>query len=310
MTATGLEVFDKTLQTTNVWLKEIGELIGPDRQRCYHALRAVLFALRDRLMPDEAAHLAAQMPLLIKGVFYDGYKPAGKPHKIRSRQEFLHKINEHLTQIGPIGAEDAARAVFRVLDRHITRGELEEVKLSLPQDIRTLFPAQPEPRTRIKTFEDMYICELQELVSVEEQLGQALSGIVHAVSNASLRTTLARHQQGTAAQKGRLMVILKKHGANLNTHTDQALLALLRETDKMRTILKGGALRDAGLLASIQRLKHYEIAAYGTAAALAGQLGLRDEQRMLHQSLEEEKEMDLQLTQLAKAGVNQNALPA
>ena len=52
MSATGLEVFDKTLQTTNTWLKEIGDHIGPDRQRCYHALRAVLFTLRDRLTPD------------------------------------------------------------------------------------------------------------------------------------------------------------------------------------------------------------------------------------------------------------------
>ncbi len=61
MSTTGLDVFDKTLQTTNIWLDEIGECdgIGPDRQRCYHALRAVLFALRDRLTVEEAAHLAA-----------------------------------------------------------------------------------------------------------------------------------------------------------------------------------------------------------------------------------------------------------
>ena len=54
MSATGLDVFDKTVQTTNTWLKEIGEQIGPDRQRCYQALRAVLFSLRDRLNAGEA----------------------------------------------------------------------------------------------------------------------------------------------------------------------------------------------------------------------------------------------------------------
>jgi uncharacterized protein (DUF2267 family) len=59
MSATGLEAFDKTLQTTNTWLKQIGAPIGPDRQRCYHALRAVLLTLRDRLTLDEAAHLSA-----------------------------------------------------------------------------------------------------------------------------------------------------------------------------------------------------------------------------------------------------------
>ena len=138
MSSTGLDVFDKTLQTTNIWLNEIGEDIGPDKQRCYHALRAVLFSLRDRLTPDQAAHLAAQLPIFVRGVFYDGYRPAGKP--IRSRDEFLQKIGEQLAQIRPVGADDAARAVFKVLDRHIARGEIDEVKQALPQDIRTLFP--------------------------------------------------------------------------------------------------------------------------------------------------------------------------
>ena len=78
----------------------------------------------------------------------------------------------------------------------------------------------------------------------------------------------------------------------------------------MFTILQGQDLRDAGLIASAQKLEHYEIAAYGTAAALAGQLDLRDEQRTLHDSMEEEKEMDIQLTQLAKGEVNQDALAA
>jgi uncharacterized protein (DUF2267 family) len=142
MAATGLEVFDKTLQTTHTWLNEIGEEIGPDRQRCYQALRAVLFALRDRLPPDEAAHFAAQMPLLVRGMYYDGYRPAGKPEKIRSRDEFLTKVAENLGQIRPIDTEDATRAVFKTLQRHVGGGELEEVKQSLPQEIRTLFPAQ------------------------------------------------------------------------------------------------------------------------------------------------------------------------
>jgi ferritin-like metal-binding protein YciE len=86
--------------------------------------------------------------------------------------------------------------------------------------------------------------------------------------------------------------------------------ALVRETEKMLSMLKGNDLRDAGLIASAQRLEHYEIAAYGTAAALAGQLDLRDEQRTLHESLEEEKKTDLLLTQLAKREVNQDALAA
>jgi uncharacterized protein (DUF2267 family)/ferritin-like metal-binding protein YciE len=307
MSATGLEVFDKSLQTTNLWLKEIGEHVGPDRHRCYHALRAVLFALRDRLTPQEAAHLAAQMPTLIRGVFYEGYRPAGKPEKIRSRQQFLQKISDHLGQMRPIGAEEAARAVFRVLDRHIDGGELEEVKASLPHDIRTLFPAEPEPRTRIGNFQDMYLCELQELVSAEDQLAQVLPRFGEKASNPELRNILLSHRDDTLQQKQRLTHVLQKHGADPDAHADQALHALLRETSKMLTILKNDGLRDAGLIASVQKLKHYEIAAYGTAAALAGQLGLRDEQIALHESLEKEKQIDLRLTQLAKGEVNQHA---
>lgn len=140
MSATGLDVFDKTLQTTNTWLKELGEQIGPDRQRCYQALRAVLFSLRDRLNPNEAAHLAAQLPILVRGIYYEGYRPAGKPERIRSRDEFLEKIGEYLKHVRPLGADEAARAVFKVLDHYVDPGEISEVKQALPQDIRALFP--------------------------------------------------------------------------------------------------------------------------------------------------------------------------
>jgi uncharacterized protein (DUF2267 family) len=103
-------------------------------------LRAVLFALRDRLAPTEAAHLAAQMPTLIRGIYYEGYRPADKPKTIRSRDEFLASINAHLKNVRPIDSADAARAVFKVIQRHIAKGEIEEVKQALPQDIRELFP--------------------------------------------------------------------------------------------------------------------------------------------------------------------------
>jgi ferritin-like metal-binding protein YciE len=78
----------------------------------------------------------------------------------------------------------------------------------------------------------------------------------------------------------------------------------------MLPMLQGDDLRDAGLIASIQRLKHYEIAAYGTAAALAGQLELRDDQDILLESLEEEKLTDVELTALAEREVNPDALTA
>ena len=86
--------------------------------------------------------------------------------------------------------------------------------------------------------------------------------------------------------------------------------ALLNETEKVLSLLEDDNLRDAGLVASAQKLEHYEIAAYGTAAALASQLELRDDQRMLHDSLEEERKTDAALTKLAKGEVNQDAAAA
>lgn len=140
MSATGLEVFDKTLQTTNLWLKEIADETGPDRKRAWHALGAVLRALRDRLTLDEAAHLGAQLPLLIRGLYYDQWRPAAQPVLARKREEFLALVAAGLSDIGPIDPEEASRAVFKTIDRHVARGEVDEVKQTLPQEIRSLWP--------------------------------------------------------------------------------------------------------------------------------------------------------------------------
>jgi ferritin-like metal-binding protein YciE len=163
---------------------------------------------------------------------------------------------------------------------------------------------------QLNSFRDMYIAELQELVSVEEQLAESLLRMAGVASHPSLKDALIHHRDQTQMQKERLESILQRHGANPTAHTDQAMQALVSETEKMLGMLKGNDLRDAGLIASAQKLEHYEIAAYGTAAALAGQLDLRDDQRMLHESLDEEKQADVLLTKLAKGEVNRDALAA
>jgi ferritin-like metal-binding protein YciE len=162
----------------------------------------------------------------------------------------------------------------------------------------------------ISTFKDMYLAELQELVSVEEQLAEALLRVAAAASHPALKDALVDHHAETLAQKERLLAILRTHGVDPAAHVDQAMEALIRETRKMLGILEGDDLRDAGLIASIQKLEHYEIAAYGSAAALAGQLELRDDQMLLHDSLLEEKEADARLTDIAKGEVNPDALAA
>jgi uncharacterized protein (DUF2267 family) len=118
MSTTGLEVFD-SIHKTNSGLKEIAQSLGPDRRASYHALRAVLQALRDRLTVDEAVHLGTSCQCS-SAESNDGLHLAGKPDRVRSREELLQRINDrlHLASIGP---EDAARAVFKVLVHHPCR---------------------------------------------------------------------------------------------------------------------------------------------------------------------------------------------
>jgi uncharacterized protein (DUF2267 family) len=139
MSATGLAVFDETVQKTNTWLKKIAQALGSDRHRAYQALRAVLHCLRDRLTIDEAAQLGDQLPMLVRGIYYEAWHPAGKPEKIRSRGDFLARIAIYVTH-APIEPESAARAVFQALENHVAPGEISDVIQVLPQDIRTLWP--------------------------------------------------------------------------------------------------------------------------------------------------------------------------
>jgi ferritin-like metal-binding protein YciE len=163
---------------------------------------------------------------------------------------------------------------------------------------------------QIKKFKDMYLAELQELVSVESQLGDLLKRAAEAASHPSLKDALKRHCLETLQQGDRVRSILQKHGADAQVHTDQAMQAIVAEAEKMMRILQGDDLRDAGLIASAQKIEHYEIAAYGSAAALAGQLDFRDDQKQLQAIMEEEKRADKLLTELAKAEVNQDAAAA
>ncbi len=140
MTQTSLAPFDSTLQTTNIWLNDVLERLGwQDHHRAYHALRAVLHALRDRLPVDQVAALAAQLPMLVRGFYYEGWHPHGKPVKERHKEEFLAHIAAAFRDEPDVDPEQVTRAVFQVLSNHVSSGEIEGVKRSLPTEIRSLW---------------------------------------------------------------------------------------------------------------------------------------------------------------------------
>lgn len=138
MSLTGTAAFDSTMHTTNVWLNEIMEQMAwTDRQRAYHALGAVLHALRDRLSVEHVAAFAAQLPLLVRGLFYEGWHPGGKPLKERKKEEFLAHVSAAF-QDPSIDSEPVCRAVFQVVARHVSRGEMGHLEHILPVEIRSL----------------------------------------------------------------------------------------------------------------------------------------------------------------------------
>ncbi len=140
MTTAGLEVLDSTIHKTHQWINDIArELPCPDRHVAYIALRAALHALRDRLTVEEAVHLGAQLPMLIRGLYYEGWNPSGKPIKWH-KPEFLASIRDGFRGREEPDPEAVARAVFSVLAHHVSAGEIKDVTHILPRKLRELWP--------------------------------------------------------------------------------------------------------------------------------------------------------------------------
>jgi uncharacterized protein (DUF2267 family) len=143
MSATGLDVFDKTLQTTRIWLDEISATIGPDRQLAWKVLSVVLHKLRDRLPVQLSAHLSAELPLLVRGVYYDQFEPVRQPTDWEL-DAFVHEVSEWLSDVRPVDPRAAMRAVFSVLSRHIPSGQITKIQAALPEDLRAFWTAAEE----------------------------------------------------------------------------------------------------------------------------------------------------------------------
>lgn len=142
---THIPVFDKTEQKTMHWIRNVSANMGStDMQRSFAILRAVLHATRDRLRPAEVAEFGAQLPMLIRGFYYEGWHPQDKPDKRRHKAQFLEEIHRDVPTLDHTQLERAATAVFETLESEMPGGELEQVRHALPEELRELWPA---PRT-------------------------------------------------------------------------------------------------------------------------------------------------------------------
>lgn len=128
------------VQQTQEWLKELrdnGDLA--DEATAYSVLRAVLHQLRDRLTPEEAVDLAAQLPLVVRGVYFEGWKPGQTPEKVHSKEQFLREVTKKLRPHA-IPPEPAVRDVFALLAHHCDPGEIGDVIAQFPAELKELWP--------------------------------------------------------------------------------------------------------------------------------------------------------------------------
>jgi len=142
MSNTGLKQLDHAVNSVNIWLAEIMDKLDVDRSTAWHALGAVLHTLRDRLTTDEIRHLGAQLPLIIRGLFFDQWTNPKRSPKIHNRVDFLARVKKRLNA-EKVDAGAATTVIFGVLSRH-PKGEVQKILKNLPLSLRKLAPTVAE----------------------------------------------------------------------------------------------------------------------------------------------------------------------
>ncbi|KWV16337.1 ferritin-like domain-containing protein [Xanthomonas translucens] len=159
----------------------------------------------------------------------------------------------------------------------------------------------------IKTIDDLFLHELSDIYSAEKQLSKALPKLARASTNPALRAAFETHLEETQGQIERIDQIVEKLELRLKRIKCAAMEGLVEEGKEVIESIEAGPVRDAALIGGAQKVEHYEIASYGTLAAMAKQLGKTDALKLLLETLEEEKSTDEKLTMLAEQGGNQDA---
>lgn len=141
MTTSTVSTLEQTIHKTNAWIGELRDELSTDSQGAYNALRAVLHALRDRLTVEEASDLGAQLPVLVRGIYYESFDPAQQPSDEADKQAFLDRVSRELNEARGVDPESAATAVFRLLAVHCTSGQVDHARGQLPKEVQALWPS-------------------------------------------------------------------------------------------------------------------------------------------------------------------------
>lgn len=142
MSEQGLEVLDHSVQTAHEWINELASRLDWSSKRsALRLLRATLEQTRDHLLPDELAQFSAQLPLMVRGFFFEGWVPKRTPIKERSAGAFIGSIETKIGETQEYRGPQDIRAVFDLLNGRLSRGEIEDVRACLPESVRALWPA-------------------------------------------------------------------------------------------------------------------------------------------------------------------------
>jgi ferritin-like metal-binding protein YciE len=154
----------------------------------------------------------------------------------------------------------------------------------------------------------LYVGQLKDLFSAEEQILEALPKMVKAAKHAELKRAFQEHYQQTEQQKQRLEKLGDQLGETLSGHKCKGMEGLVKEGDEVMKEYEDSDVLDAALISAAQRVEHYEMAGYGCARTYAHMLGLNEQADMLQRTLDEEGDTDEKLTDLAESVVNIDAL--
>lgn len=160
---------------------------------------------------------------------------------------------------------------------------------------------------KIGNLHDLYMHTLEDVYSAETQLLEALPEMAKKTTSSKVKRAIETHLKQTEKQRERLDKIFEEMGQKPSGETCKGMQGLLMEGKELVAMVSDSATRDAAIIASANRVEHYEMAAYGTARAFAEILGMKKQAKLLQQTLDEEEGADQKLTDLAEAFVNMEA---
>ncbi|MGE5444198.1 MAG: ferritin-like domain-containing protein [Ignavibacteriales bacterium] len=161
---------------------------------------------------------------------------------------------------------------------------------------------------KLESLHDLYIKELRDLYDAEKQIIKALPKMIKAATSSELQSALQSHLEQTRGHAERLEQVFEKLGSRARATKCKGIEGIINEGKEMTEEDGDSAVLDAAIISAAQRVEHYEMAGYGCVRTYAQTLGYEDQARLLEQTLEEEKEADEKLTQIAEGIVNPAAM--